>query len=71
MLNIYEMAVKTMPKEDIAHWCSDLYLRVTDQSRALVDSYDYRKNVKTFVDNIDRVLWYEIPFAYCGEGWRG
>lgn len=71
MKDIYKAALETMRPEDISHWCSDLYLRVTDRSRALVNSYDYSKHVTTFVDNIDNELWYEIPFAYYGEDWRG
>ena len=71
MIDIYGEAVKTMPPEDIDHHYSDLYLRVTEQSKKLVSAYDFRQNVTTFTDQIDRVLWYEIPFAYYGHGWRG
>lgn len=71
MKDIYGEAVKTMPPEDIDHHCSDLYLRVTEQSEKLVSAYEFRQNVTIFVDQIDRVLWYEIPFAYYGPGWRG
>ena len=42
---------------------SDLYLKVTPVSTALIKQYDFRKNVTTFVDAINHELWYEIPFA--------
>ena len=71
MIDIYGEALETMPAEDIAHHCSDLYLRVTPASTALIEKYDFRQNVTTFIDQIDRVLWYEVPFAYYGPGWRG
>lgn len=71
MKDIYKVAIKTMRPEDIIHWCSDLYLRVTPESEELVNNYEYKKIVTTFIDDIDHVLWYEIPFAYYGEGWRG
>lgn len=71
MKDIYKKALETMPPEDIAHWCSDLYLRVTPQSEKLVKEYDYKENVSEFTDQIDRVPWFEIPFAYYGPGWRG
>ena len=64
MTNIYEKAQAALPKDDISHWCSDLYLRATEASKALIESYDFRQNVKTFIDQIDHVKWYEIPFAY-------
>lgn len=43
---------------------SDLYLRVTPQARALVMAYKFRSNVSTFVSQIDKQRWYDIPFAY-------
>lgn len=42
---------------------SDLYLKVTPISTALIEQYDWKENVKKFVDNIDHELWYEIPFG--------
>ena len=71
MTNIYEIAVDILPPEDIDHHCSDLYLRVSEKSKDLVKDYAYNRNVTTFIDQIDHVPWFEIPFAYCGEGWRG
>ncbi len=56
---------------------SDLYLKVTPISTELIEQYDWKENVKKFIDNIDHELWYEIPFAdtdwwesrgcYCGK----
>lgn len=42
---------------------SDLFLKVTPVSTALIEQYDFKKNVTTFVDAINHELWYEIPFA--------
>lgn len=42
---------------------SDLYLKVTPVSTALIKQYKFKKNVTTFVDAINHELWYEIPFA--------
>ena len=42
---------------------SDLYLKVTPVSTALIKQYDFKKNVTKFVDAINHELWYEIPFA--------
>lgn len=69
MTNIYEEAVKIMNPKDIDHWQTDLYLKVTSKSRRLVEGYEYRNLVETFVDNIEHELWYDIPFAY-KPGWE-
>ena len=43
---------------------SDLYAKVTDDSRAIIAKYAYRTNVRIFRSQIDGTLWYDIPFAY-------
>ena len=43
---------------------SDLYLKVTPESKELIKNYSYRPNVTTFISQIDKALWYDIPFAY-------
>jgi hypothetical protein len=43
---------------------SDLYCPVTADSTAIVKTYKYYKNVKTFMNQVDHTQWYEIPFAY-------
>ena len=61
---IYAVAVEALPACDIDHHASDLYIRVTPDSKALLNRFQYRHMVKTFVDNIDRALWYDLPFCY-------
>lgn len=43
---------------------SDLYVKVTPESTAIVDSYQFKSNVTTFTSQIDGERWYDIPFAY-------
>jgi hypothetical protein len=43
---------------------SDLYAKVTPESRAIVKAYKFRENVTTFTNNIDGQRWYDIPFAF-------
>jgi len=68
--NIYEVAVKTLPAEDIDHHASDLYIRKTPESTALLKRMRYRNSglLTTFRSNIDGDIWYELPFCYGGEG---
>lgn len=53
-----------IPAEHIDHWQSDLYLKVTPETTALVNKYRYKNHVTKFIDNIDHEPWYEVPFAY-------
>lgn len=48
---------------------SDLLVPVTPITQAIVDGYEFKKNVTTFIDNIDHELWFEIPFAF-DEFWE-
>lgn len=66
MVAIYFEALKSMPLKDIDHcnFGSDLYLRVTPKSKALINQYEYKNLVHQFVDNIDHELWYDVPFAF-------
>ena len=67
MINIYERAVKKMKPEEIDHWQTDLYLKVTPVSQKLVEEYDYKNQVSIFESNLGDGLWYDIPFAYTPE----
>lgn len=53
-----------IPAEHIDHWQSDLYLKVTPETTALLNKYHFKKQVTKFIDNIDHEPWYEVPFAY-------
>ena len=66
---LYQAAVEQMPPEHIDHtsFNSDLYLKVTPISEALIANYEYKNQVHIFRDNIDHVPWYDIPFGYPGN----
>ena len=53
-----------IPAEHIDHWQSDLYLKVTPETTALVNKYRFKNHVTKFIDDIDHEPWYEVPFAY-------
>ena len=61
---IHAALAEVLKPNEISHWYSDLYCKVTPASCAIIDQYEYRNLVTTFIDNIDHVLWYEIPFCY-------
>lgn len=63
-MSLYEEAKKEMKPEEIDHWQSDLYLKVTPESKRLVNSYEYRANVTVFHDEIEHRPWFDIPFEY-------
>lgn len=58
--------IKDIPEKDIDHWETDLYLRKTPETTKVISKLPdvYKKNVTTFIDNIDHVPWYEIPFVF-------
>lgn len=62
--DIYMEMVQAMPADQIDHWQSDLYVKVTDVSKEIVERYHFKNSVTTFVDQIDHELWFNIPFAY-------
>ena len=66
---VLDYARRYMKPEDIDHHgngrgMDDLYLRVNDVSKWIVNHMDNTAQVSKFVDNIDHVLWYELPFLY-------
>lgn len=61
---LYKLLRNALNDNEIEHHESDLYCKITDKSKQIVKNYKYIGNVKTFSDNIDNELWYDIPFAY-------
>ena len=68
---LYNALKEQMPPEHIDHHCSDLYVKVTPTSTALIERYENKFMVSKFVDNIEHKLWYEIPFGYCDYDFVG
>lgn len=64
-----ELMKAGMEEKDFDHHESDLYIRVTDISRAWREKFPYKNQVTVFCDQIEHVLWYEVPFGYWEE-WK-
>jgi hypothetical protein len=64
MKTIYKSALQFMEPDEISHHQSDLYLKVNGVSETLVSNYMYKSSVKRFISQIDKTLWFDIPFAY-------
>ena len=56
-----------IPAAHIDHHASDLYLKVTPETTQIINQLENKSLLTTFTDNIDKELWYEIPFAYYEE----
>ena len=65
--NLHRVAAEKMPPEEIDHWYSDLYLKVTPVSREIIANYEYKHFVTVFRDQITGLPWYDIPFCYDRE----
>ena len=64
MKDIYTAALRVLPASDLDHHETDLYLKVSEASAALVASYAFRGNVEKFRSPLDGCLWIDVPFAY-------
>ena len=60
---IYAAALEALPACDIDHHASDLYIKRTHDSVALVRRLDNRALLSVFRD-ADGVAWYELPFCF-------
>lgn len=62
---IADVARQYMKPEDIDHHETDLYLKVNDVSRQIVNSIVDHVQVETFISNIEpHVPWYDIWWAW-------
>ena len=63
--NIKEKALEILPKEDVHVKDSDLYIKVSDKSKELINKLQFKNNglLTTFRSPIDNEMWYDIPFA--------
>jgi hypothetical protein len=61
-MNLYEQCQAAGIETD--HHESDLYIPVTEATMALIKAYEFKTNVTTFISQIDKKLWYDVPFGY-------
>lgn len=61
-MDIYEQ-LKAADQE-LSNWCSDLYVRVNEDTTVIINQYEFKQNVTTFISPTDLNKYYEIPFAY-------
>ena len=64
MKTIYEKATVKMHPNEVSNHESDLYIKKTPISDALVEKYDFKSIVKIFHCQENGELWYDIPFAF-------
>ena len=62
MKTLYQQANEAGIEHD-SH-CSDLYLPVTNETKAMIAEYEFKDNVTTFRSEIDGTRWYDVPFAF-------
>lgn len=60
---IYSAAVMALPARDIDHHNSDLYLRCSPASAALVERLSTKVLLTTFRD-YNGIQWFELPFCF-------
>ena len=62
MKSIYKQMKKA--KVPINNHASDLYVPVNGTTQTIVSLYKYRQNVQVFKSQIDKKMWFDIPFAF-------
>jgi hypothetical protein len=60
---VYAAAIAELPAGDIDHHNSDLYLKRTPASTALIERLENRSLLSVFRDP-DGIAWYELPFCF-------
>lgn len=65
MISSSELYAKAVEQKiEMDHHESDLYLKVTDESTALIQDYLFKQSVWKFKSDIDNAWWFDIPFGY-------
>ena len=60
--SIYQQMIKTgVP---ISNHSSDLYVKVTPATKAIIETYELKQSVSIFRSLLDKEEWYDIPFAF-------
>lgn len=54
---------------ELDHHETDLYIPVNNITKKLINSYVFKCNVTTFINQVTKTLYYEIPFAY-SPAWK-
>ena len=62
--NIYEEICKVTTEEERGHWYSDLYCKATSKTSKIIEQYEFKNQVNTFIDRVTHTPWYDIPFVY-------
>ena len=68
---IHSVCHTFLPKGDIDwdEYSSDLYVRVTEESKKIIAELQPKSLLSTFVHNIEHDQWYDLPF--CKDGRLG
>lgn len=69
--NIHSVCYTFLPKKDVGwdEFSSDLYIRVTEESKKIIRELQPKSLLSTFTHNIEHDLWYDLPF--CKDGRLG
>ena len=71
--NIHSICYTFLPKADIGwdEYSSDLYVRITEESREIMKELKPNALLETFTHNIEHDLWYDLPFCKDGRFAKG
>lgn len=69
--NIHSVCHTFLPNKDVDwdEYSSDLYVRVTEESKKIMAELQPKSLLSTFLHNIEHDQWYDLPF--CKDGRLG
>ena len=65
-----QMLAAGITEDQLGNWCSDLYVLKSLESTKVLESYEFKSNVTTFVSEAEPYkgkVWYDIPFGCMDE----
>lgn len=67
--NIHSVCHTFLPMEDISwdEYSSDLYIRITEESKKIIAELQPKSLLSTFTHNIEHDQWYDLPFCKNGK----
>lgn len=63
MPSFYETIKKLIPKDELDHHESDLYVRDSELARTIIRQFG-KTDGTTFISRVDGKKWHDLPFAY-------
>lgn len=62
--DIHAVCTCFLPPSDIDHHTSDLYIKVTKESKKIIEILTPKSLLSSFISQLDGCRWFDLPFCY-------